>query len=65
MLSAPLTQAVVRAGSTALAEIAGRPLLAWLLDEVGDGRRLPQWREQLKCERCGLITRERALLHAL
>ena len=34
-------------------------------DEVGDGRRLPQWREQLKCERCGLITRERALLHAL
>ena len=34
-------------------------------DGVGDGRRLPNWREQLKCDRCGLSTRERALMHAL
>jgi SAM-dependent methyltransferase len=34
-------------------------------EPVGRGRVLPSWREQLKCERCRLTNRERALAHAL
>jgi len=34
-------------------------------EDIGGGLRLPNWREQLNCERCGLNTRERALMHAL
>lgn len=30
-----------------------------------DGRRLPNWREQLTCPRCGLINRLRAVLHVM
>jgi glycosyltransferase involved in cell wall biosynthesis len=30
-----------------------------------DGREMPNWREHMKCERCGLVNRLRASLHAL